>query len=202
MDRVTETCGVPPHNEKTSAFDAAVSGEPGSSQQSIEAGVSVANEARMGGDFKVISLLEPLHRQFLEVVKPELAGLGIRDINNVQGMMLFSIGDAEMTVGELTLRGCYLGSNVSYNVKKMVENGYLVQERSVHDRRSIHVRLTDKGRELRDRLTGMHQRHVELLAQTAVTDGDLQNVIVTLRRLERFWIRASDLVQRPSQFAA
>ena len=62
--------------------------------------------------------------------------------------MLFNIGDAEMTVGELTLRGCYLGSNVSYNVKKMVENGYLVQERSVHDRRSIHVRLTEKGREL------------------------------------------------------
>jgi DNA-binding MarR family transcriptional regulator len=49
-------------------------------------------------------------------------------------MMLFNIGDAEMTVGELTLRGCYLGSNVSYNVKKMVENEYLVHERSVHDR--------------------------------------------------------------------
>src|ERR1700751_4333124 len=96
MDRVTETCGVPPHNEKTSAFDAAVSGEPGSSQQSIEAGVSVANEARMGGYFKVISLVERLHRQFLEVVKLELDGLGIRDINNVQGMMLFNIGDAEI----------------------------------------------------------------------------------------------------------
>jgi DNA-binding MarR family transcriptional regulator len=161
------------------------------------------DEAAMtNGYLEVISLVERLHRHFLEVVKLELDGLGIHDINNVQGLMLFNIGDAEMTVGELTLRGCYLGSNVSYNVKKMVENGYLLQERSVHDRRSIHVRLTDKGRELRDRLTGMHQRHVELLAQTAVTDGDLQNVIVTLRRLERFWVRASDLVQRPGQFAA
>ena len=94
---------------------------------------------------EMISLVERLHRHFLEVVKLELEGLGIHDINNVQGMMLFNIGDAEMTVGELTLRGCYLGSNVSYNVKKMVENGYLVQERSVHDRRSIHVRLTEKG---------------------------------------------------------
>ena len=104
------------------------------------------------GYLEVISLVERLHRHFLEVVKLELDGLGIHDINNVQGMMLFNIGDAEMTVGELTLRGCYLGSNVSYNVKKMVENDYLVQERSVHDRRSIHVRLTDKGRTLRDRL--------------------------------------------------
>ncbi|MBV9858782.1 MAG: winged helix-turn-helix transcriptional regulator [Alphaproteobacteria bacterium] len=151
---------------------------------------------------EVISLVERLHRHFLEVVKLELDGLGIHDINNVQGMMLFNIGDAEMTVGELTLRGCYLGSNVSYNVKKMVENGYLVQERSIHDRRSIHVRLTEKGRDLRGRLTDMHRRHVELLSQTAVKDEDMQGVTVTLRRLERFWIRAGDLVQRPGRFAA
>ena len=154
------------------------------------------------GYLEVISLVERLHRHFLEVVKLELDGLGIHDINNVQGLMLFNIGDAEMTVGELTLRGCYLGSNVSYNAKKMVENGYLVQERSVHDRRSIHVKLTDKGRALRDQLSGMHRRHIEMLSQTAIGEDDLQNVIVTLKRLERFWIRASDLVQRPGQFAA
>src|SRR5467141_2378012 len=151
---------------------------------------------------EVIALVERLHRQFLEVVKMELEGFGVHDINNVQAMMLFNIGDAEMTVGELTLRGCYLGSNVSYNVKKMVENGYLVQERSVHDRRSIHVRLTDKGRDLRDRLSVMHRRHVEMLAQTTITENDLQGVVVTLRRLERFWMRASDLLQRPGQSAA
>ena len=123
---------------------------------------------------EVISLVERLHRHFLEVVKLELEGLGIHDINNVQGMMLFNIGDAEMTVGELTLRGCYLGSNVSYNVKKMVENGYLAQQRSLHDRRSIHVRLTEKGIRLRDRLTAMHRRHAEMLPQAAVSVEDLQ----------------------------
>src|SRR5215472_4781203 len=94
---------------------------------------------------EVISLIERLHRNFLEVVKLELEGLAIGDINNVQARMLYNIGDAEMTFGELTLRGCYLGSNVSYNVKKMVENGYLTQERSRHDRRSVRVRLTEKG---------------------------------------------------------
>ena len=154
------------------------------------------------GYLEVIALMARLHRHFLEVVKLELDELGIHDINNVQGMMLFNIGDAEMTVGELTLRGCYLGSNVSYNVKKVVENGYIVQERSVHDRRSIHVRLTDKGCDLRDRLSVMHKRHVEMLGQTAITDGDLQGVAVTLRRLERFWIRASDISQQPGQIAA
>jgi DNA-binding MarR family transcriptional regulator len=156
----------------------------------------------MDGYLEVISLIERLHRQFLEVVKLELDGLGIREINNVQAMMLFNIGDAEMTVGELILRGCYLGSNVSYNLKKMVENGYLVQERSVHDRRSFHVRLSGKGRDLRDRLSVMHKRHVEMLGQTAITETDLQGVALTLSRLERFWMRASDLLQQPGRFAA
>jgi DNA-binding MarR family transcriptional regulator len=151
---------------------------------------------------EVISLIERLHRHFLEVVKLELEGLGIHDINNIQGMMLFNISDAEMTVGELTLRGCYLGSNVSYNVKKMVENGYLIQQRSLHDRRSIHVRLTDKGFKLRDILRAMHRRHTEMLGQAVVGVNDLEAICVTLRRLERFWIRAGDMVQRPPQFAA
>ena len=172
-------------------------GPPNADQKRGANGVSMNNLY-----LEVISLVERLHRQFLEVVKLELDGFGIHDINNVQAMMLFNIGDAEMTVGELTLRGCYLGSNVSYNVKKMVENGYLAHERSVHDRRSIHVRLTEKGIKLRDNLTAMHRRHAEMLSQAAIGADDLQGAGVTLRRLERFWIRAADLVQRPPQFAA
>ena len=148
------------------------------------------------GYLETISLVERLHRHFLEVVKLELDGLGIHDINNVQGMMLFNIGDAEMTVGELTLRGCYLGSNVSYNLKKLVENGYVEQARSPHDRRSVHVRLTAKGRLLRDRLATMYRRHDERLAQSAITASDLESAAVTLRRLERFWIRVGDEVRR------
>jgi DNA-binding MarR family transcriptional regulator len=116
--------------------------------------------------------------------------------------MLFNIGDAEMTVSELTLRGCYLGSNVSYNVKKMVENGYLSHERSVHDRRTIHVRLTEKGAKLCDRLRMMHERHVEMLkGQTAISDDDLQSAAATLRRLDRFLDRVAE-VDAPSRAAA
>jgi len=151
---------------------------------------------------EVISLVERLHRQFLEVVKLELEGLGIRDINNVQAMMLFNIGDAEMTVGELMLRGCYLGSNVSYNVKKMAETGYLAQQRSLHDRRSIHVKLTEKGRTLRDRLSTMHGRHIGMLKQTAVKPADLEAVAITLRRLERFWMHGGEAASSNPQFAA
>ena len=144
----------------------------------------------------MILLVERLHRHFLDVVKLELDSLGIRDSNNVQALMLFNIGDMEMTVGELTLRGCYLGSNVSYNLKKLVENGYVEQARSQHDRRSVHVRLTPKGRALRDRLAEMHRRHAEMLPNSAITAGDLESASMTLRRLERFWIRAGDEARR------
>jgi DNA-binding MarR family transcriptional regulator len=117
-------------------------------------------------------------------------------------MMLFNIGDAEMTVGELTWRGCYLGSNGSYNVKKMVEADYLAQERSLHDRRSSHVKLTEKGRALRSRLSAMHERHIASLKQAAVTPSDLQAAVTTLRRLERFWMHGSDGVASSPEFAA
>ena len=141
----------------------------------------------------VIALVERLHRQFLEVVKLELDTQGVHDINNVQAMILYNIGEAEMTVGELTLRGCYLGSNVSYNVKKMLENGYIVQERSPHDRRSVRVRLSDKGLALHEKLCKMHERHVAALMQGVVQNDELVAAHKTLRRLERFWIHAVEL---------
>ena len=137
---------------------------------------------------QVISLIERLHRQFLELVKLELDSLRIHDLNNVQAMMLYNMGDADISIGELMLRGYYLGSNVSYNVKKLSESGYLVYERSLHDRRSIRVRLTPKGRRLRDRLSDMLNRHVAMLDQSRITEPDLQNAIATLQRLERLWI--------------
>src|SRR5262245_24422456 len=135
--------------------------------------MSAANEAWMKPVyFEVNSLIERLHRSFLELVKFELERLGIHDINNVQGMMLFKIGGAQMSVSEVPLRGWYLGSNVTYNVKKMDKNGYLTQLRSLHDGRVIHVRLTEKGIGLRDRLTTMHQRHAEMLPQAGLAAED------------------------------
>src|SRR5213079_537491 len=131
---------------------------------------------------EVISLIERLHRQFLEVVKLELDSLRAHDLNNVQALLLFNIGDADISIGELTSRGYYLGSNVSYNVKKLAESGYLTYERSEHDRRSIRVRLTPKGSALRDRLSGMLSRQIETLGQTQITHVDLQTVVTTLQR--------------------
>lgn len=134
-----------------------------------------------------ILLIERLHRHFLEVLKIELDRLGMQDINNVQSLILYNIGDDELTVGELTARGYYLGSNVSYNVKKMHENGYLTQERSTHDRRSVRVRLSDKGLKLRDRISELFSRQVDALDKSGLSAEELTRANETMRTLERFW---------------
>jgi DNA-binding MarR family transcriptional regulator len=137
--------------------------------------------------FESIQLIERLHRYFLDVVKTELDRKGVQDINNVQAMILHNVGRDEMTVGELTLRGYYLGSNVSYNVKKMTENGYITQERSVHDKRSIRIKLTAKGVDLCKSLDDMFVRHEDKLKSIGIENPDLVDLNHTMRQLERFW---------------
>jgi len=134
----------------------------------------------------VIRLIERLHRQFLEVVKGEIDRLGIRDINNIQALILYNIGEDELTVGELTHRGYYLGSNVSYNVRKMVENGYLIQERSTHDRRSIRVRLSEKGLNVRNKVNDVIDEQQVKLSESGIHAEQLQFTATVLNRIERF----------------
>ena len=136
---------------------------------------------------QIIALIERLHREFLEVVKAELDRRAIRDLNNVQAMILFNIGEEELSVGELTIRGCYLGSNVSYNLKKLTENGYIEQTRSPHDRRSVTVRLSEKGRSLAAALSELYSRHVGALDERVLTQAELSQANDVLVRLERFW---------------
>ncbi len=137
--------------------------------------------------YDAVQMIERLHRRFLDVMKVELERRGIQDINNIQALILYNIGDDELTVGELTLRGYYLGSNVSYNVKKMVENDYLMQARSVHDKRSIRVRLSEKGLELKGFITDLLARHEEMLKSTDLSEAKFKELSQILRMLERFW---------------
>ncbi len=135
-----------------------------------------------------LTLIERLHRRLLDVIKDEFERLGRPEVNSVQALLLFNIGDSELTAGELRSRGHYLGSNVSYNLKKLVDSGYIHHERSDADRRSVRVRLTDKGHEVRDRVDQLYQKHMNSLEQVGgVSVSDLENLNVALSRLERFW---------------
>jgi DNA-binding MarR family transcriptional regulator len=137
--------------------------------------------------YEAILLIERVHRHFLEVIKTDLDRAGIQDINNVQALILYNIGADEMTVGELTARGYYLGSNVSYNVKKMVENQYLIQERSPHDRRSVRVKLSPKGLELQRTVNESLERQAASLSNAKITPEELVEACEVMRKLERFW---------------
>lgn len=132
-----------------------------------------------------ILLIERLHRRFLDVIKAELDRLKISDINNVQTLILYNINSEELTIGELTNRGYYLGSNVSYNVKKLVENGYLMQERSLHDKRSVKIRLSEKGLGLCQKIDELYERHIRSLRDPSGDQLAANNKL--LLQLERFW---------------
>ena len=142
--------------------------------------------------YETIHIIERLHRQSLDVLKLELDRLGIQDINNVQSLILYSIGSDQLTVGELTLRGYYLGSNVSYNLKKMVEAGYLVQERSLHDRRSVRIKVSPKGAALRLRLDDFFERDGRHLVDAGLGQKELGALSEMLNKLERFWATQTD----------
>jgi len=118
----------------------------------------------------------------------------------MQCIILFNIGDADLSIGEVTARGIYLGSNVSYHVKKMVENGYLEQTHSRHDRRVSHVRTTEKGRKLREALITVHHRRIDALSELAPRPEDLEAAASVLRVLDRFWTGLLDQGRRPPGF--
>lgn len=135
-----------------------------------------------------LALVERMHRLLLDVIKDEFERLGLLNINAVQALLLFNIADHEVTAGELKTRGYYQGSNVSYNLKKLVEQGFMHHTRCEIDRRSVRVRLTDQGLAVREVVADLFSRHAAGMHGRGVTDFDeLDRLNGVLRRLERYW---------------
>ena len=142
----------------------------------------------MTGYLEALALVERLHRLLLDVIKDEFERVGVLEINAVQALLLFNIGDNEVTAGELKSRGYYQGSNVSYNLKKMVDMGYMHHQRCEIDRRSVRVRLTARGREIRDIVADLFLRHAEGLESKGVISNDgIDGITRSLKRVERYW---------------
>ncbi len=137
--------------------------------------------------FETITLIERLHHLFLDVLKIELDRLRVFDINNIQCFILYNVGKNEMTVGEISNRGYYLGSNVSYNLKKLVENGYFIQEKSKNDKRASKIKLSDKGIKLYDKIDKLFNKQASNLKYNGVLDENLTDTLKLLRKLESYW---------------
>lgn len=137
---------------------------------------------------EALTLVERLHRLLLDVIKDEFERVGVLEINAVQALLLFNVGDNEVTAGELKSRGYYQGSNVSYNLKKLVDLGYMHHQRCEIDRRSVRVRLTEKGREIRDVVSTLFENHAEgLQAREVLSLAGITEITTALRRVERYW---------------
>ncbi|MDB5508397.1 MAG: transcriptional regulator, MarR family [Hyphomicrobiales bacterium] len=154
--------------------------------------VSQARSERLGevrpAYLEALTLVERLHRRLLDVIKDEFDRRGRSDINAVQALLLYNIGDKELTAGELRTRGYYLGSNVSYNVKKLVEMDYLHHARSRVDRRSVRISLTEKGQGVHEIVSSLYEKHVLTVEQIGgITGDDFTRMNTALTRLERFW---------------
>ncbi len=135
-----------------------------------------------------LHLVERLHRRLLDVIKDEFERRGRDDVNSVQALLLYNIGDKELTASELRTRGYYLGSNVSYNVKKLVEAGYLHHARSRIDRRSVRISLTETGAEIHQIVKNLYEKHMQTVETLGgVTGDDFQRMNTALMKLERFW---------------
>lgn len=133
-------------------------------------------------------LVERLHRRMLDVIKETLEREGLSELNAVQALLIYNIGDSETTAGELKTRGYYLGSNVSYNLKKLVELGYLLHERAEHDRRAVRISVTDQGKRVCTIINSLYEQDLdELLADQLISTEDLRSLRRNLRNIERYW---------------
>ena len=149
--------------------------------------VPALSEAAAETYIQLTRTVERLHRRFLDVLRFEITRLGITDINAVQALMLCNLEGKELAVRDLVERGYYLGSNVSYNLKQLVEAGYCEQERSERDKRSRRIVLTKKGRDLCDRLAELEKRHARALFANTTSKDDPEVALRILRQLERGW---------------
>ena len=147
-----------------------------------------SRRALMTGYLESLSLVERLHGLLLDVIEVVFERLGVLEFNSVQALLLFNICENEVTAGELKTRGYYQGSNVSYNLKKLVDLGYMHHQRSEVDRRSVRVRLTEKGLRLRTMLNEMFARHAEGLERRGIIGAEgIEAINANLKRMERYW---------------
>lgn len=138
---------------------------------------------------RALRLIERLHRLMLDVIKAELDRLGIAELNSVQALLLNNIGESELTAGELRSRGYYLGSNASYNIRKLADLGYIDIKRSTANRRTVRIRLTDKGKHASEAVSGLYRRQLgslEIVGEIGHAEFALVNAALT--RLEGFWV--------------
>lgn len=134
--------------------------------------------------------LEKTYKSFLDLVKHELDAIEAGDLTPVQAFIILNIGDSEVSLSELVLKRGYSGSNASYNIKKMVSSGYIKQTPSPHDKRSLILSLTDKGKKLFDKLQDSMTRHAQKFEKIIKDRVNYYRAAKFLREVDAYWRNA------------
>ncbi|MDA1309635.1 MAG: winged helix DNA-binding protein [Proteobacteria bacterium] len=154
-------------------------------------GSEIANEemtiAADRNYFELTTMLDRLHRRYLDVVRLELEAMGIRDVNPSQALLLTMLNDGDVPLRDILQRGGYTASTAAYMIKKLVENGYIEQARAAHDRRTIRLRLTRAGKRVAEHLAALNSRHAGTAGGLERMEDEIVDTTATLRRLDRIW---------------
>lgn len=135
---------------------------------------------------ETLSLLERVHHQMITVVKDELDRRHEEAINWVQALLLHRVSGRDVTAAQLCQEGEYDGANVSYNLVKLTNAGYVHREPSLSDGRFLRVRLTPKGEAISKMIEMLFDRHLLSLEAVAnIGASELNALNRSLRRLER-----------------
>jgi DNA-binding MarR family transcriptional regulator len=150
--------------------------------------------------FELVRVIERMYRRYLDRLRVDLIRIGAEDISPAHAMLLFTIGDDDLSVRDLMDRGHYLGSNASYSLKQLVQSGYVDRTPSPRDRRSARIRLTDKGKKLCKTIKAADDVNQNLIVRDERDRRALEETLTMLRRLEVVW--ATSLQQHDTRLDA
>jgi len=150
--------------------------------------------------FELVRIIERMYRRYLDRLRVDLIRIGADDISPSHAMLLFTIGDDDLSVRDLMDRGHYLGSNASYSLKQLVQSGYVDRSASPRDRRSARIRLTDKGKRLCEAIKSADEINQNLIVRNERDLSALEETLRMLRRLEVLW--ATDLQQHNARIGS
>lgn len=110
--------------------------------------------------------------------RPLLQELGLTYPQYVTMLALWE--SAPLTMGELGERLGLDYGTLTPLVKRLEANGLVTRERSAEDERTVHVRLTDAGEELRRRAAGVPDAIADVMALAAPEFGELKESLEQL----------------------
>ena len=106
---------------------------------------------------EAIHLCEKITQDFEELSQNILYSSGIEDLNATQAILLYKISlyKGNISPKEIGSKRYYNGTNVTYNLNKLKNKGYLEEKKSDIDKRKKNINITKKS----DKIISLFDSH-------------------------------------------